>query len=174
MRNGTYRLGRLRRMETKRSSDALRGFPIVVIENVAWGDRDAFGHVNNTVYLRWFEDARVAYLDSIGFLYGPMNVVGPVLHSVLCRFRRPLGYPDTLRVGARVTEITDERMTMEHRVVSEKLGEVAAEGASVIVAYDYTKHIKVPLPTYLRNRLDPLEKGVEEAKTARLKPRTRR
>ena len=104
----------------------------MVIENVAWGDRDAFGHVNSTVYLRWFEDSRVAYLDAIGFLYGPMNVVGPVLHSTLCRFRRPLGYPDTLKVGARVTEITDERITMEHRVVSTKLGEVALRSAAPI------------------------------------------
>lgn len=161
-------------MPSERMPDPLRGFPIVVIVNVAWGDRDAFGHVNNTVYLRWFEDSRVAYLDSIGFLYGPLNVVGPVLHSVHCRFRRPLGYPDTLRVGARVTEIGDDRLTLEHRVVSAKLGEVAAEGQSVIVAYDYTRDMRVPLPEYLSSRLEPLEKGVDEAKTAPVKPRRRR
>src|SRR5687767_1167703 len=33
---------------------------------VQWGDMDAFGHVNNTVYFRWFESARIAYFEKIG------------------------------------------------------------------------------------------------------------
>lgn len=164
-------------MESKRAVDPLRGFPIVVIVNVAWGELDAFGHVNNTVYFRYFEDVRIAYLDAIGFLGGPTGGakgIGPILHSTMCRFRRPLGYPDTLRVGARVTEIAEDRLTMEYRVVSGKLGEVAAEGAGVIVAFDYGKGAKVALPAAVRARLEPLEKGVESDKTERHKPRTRR
>ena len=161
-------------MEGSRSSDPLRGFPIVSIVNVAWGDLDAFGHVNNTMYFRYFEDARIAWLDAVGFLGGPPNGIGPILHSTMCRFRQPLKYPDTLRIGTRVAETAADRLTMEYRIVSGKLNEVAAEGAAVIVAYDYFKGTKVPLPASVRSRMDLLEKGVEEQKTSRVRPRTRR
>jgi len=159
--------------DSKRNGDPLKGFPIVVIVNVAWGDLDAFGHANNTVYFRWFEDARIAYLDAIGFLGGPPASVGPILHSTMCRFRRPLGYPDTLRVGARVTEVGEDRIAMEYRIVSGKLGEVAAEGGGLVVAFDYFKQAKVALPKGVRARIDPLERGVEPDRTARAKPRAR-
>ncbi len=45
---------------------ALAGFPVVLAVPVWWGDQDAFGHVNNTVYLRWFESARIAYSREVG------------------------------------------------------------------------------------------------------------
>ena len=154
----------------RNGKDPLAGFPIVVIVNVAWGELDAFGHVNNTVYFRYFEDARIAYLDAIGFRGGPPKGLGPILHSTMCRFRRPLGYPDTLRVGTRVTERADDRLTMEYRVVSGKLGEDAAEGAGVIVAYDYGKGEKAPWPAAVLARIDALERGVESDRTQRHKP----
>jgi len=165
-------------MKAERTDDPLRGFPIVVIVNVAWGELDALGHVNNTVVFRYFEDARIAYLDAIGFLGGGRGEgkgggVGPILHSTMCRFRRPIGFPDMLRVGARITEVGDDRMTMEYRVFSTKLGEVAAEGAGVIVAFDYGKGVKVALPATVRARLDPLERGVDSDRTERHKPRRR-
>jgi acyl-CoA thioester hydrolase len=162
-------------METKRAADPLKGFPIVAIVNVAWGDLDALGHVNNTKVFRYFEDARIAYLDAIGFVGGGRgrSVIGPILHSTMCRFRRPIGFPDTLRVGARVTDVGEDRLTMEHRVVSGQLGEVAAEGAGVIVAFDYAKQAKVALPAAVRTRLAALEKGVETDRTVRAKPRGR-
>ena len=161
-------------MQNGRANDPLRGFPIVAIVNVAWGELDAFGHVNNTVYFRYFEDARIAYLDAIGFMGGPPNDIGPILHSTMCRFRRPLKYPDTLRVGARVTEVAEDRLTMEYRIVSGTLNEVAAEGGGILVAYDYFKGLKIPLPEAVRQRIEMLEKGVEAEKTSRLKPRARR
>ena len=45
---------------------ALAGFPVVVSWPVQWGDQDAFGHVNNTIYFRWFESGRIAYLKRLG------------------------------------------------------------------------------------------------------------
>ena len=161
-------------METQKAGDPLRGFPIVVIVNVAWGDLDALGHVNNTVVFRYFEDARIAYLDAVGFLGGAKaGGVGPILHSTMCRFRRPLGFPDTLRVGARMTEVGEDRFTLEHRVVSGRLGEVAAEGAGVIASFDYAKQAKGALPAAVRTRIAALERGVDADRTVRHKPRGR-
>ena len=130
-------------MQNGRANDPLRGFPIVAIVNVAWGELDAFGHVNNTVYFRYFEDARIAYLDAIGFMGGPPNDIGPILHSTMCRFRRPLKYPDTLRVGARVTEVAEDRLTMEYRIVS---GPSPGEAAAVGKYQEPGRHVSPPPP----------------------------
>ncbi|CAN5820193.1 hypothetical protein BH23GEM9_BH23GEM9_15780 [soil metagenome] len=141
---------------TQGAAGDLAGFPLVIEVPVAWGEMDAFGHVNNIVFFRYFESARIAYLDAIEFR-GDENV-GPILASTNCRFRRPLEYPDSLRIGARTTILERDRFTMEYVLVSSSLGEVAAQGAGVIVAYDYTNRRKTAIPGSVRSRilmLDP-------------------
>ncbi len=140
-------------------ADPLNGFPVVIEVAVAWGDMDAFGHVNNTVFFRFFESARIAYLRAIDFTAGgDAGAVGPILASTHCRFRRPLAFPDTVRVGARTTELEEDRFIMEYRVVSEALGDVAAEGGGVVVSYDYGAGRKTALPAPVRARI--LDLGV--------------
>src|SRR4051794_8318236 len=80
---------------------ALTGFPVVIRLPVQWGDQDAFGHVNNTVFLRWFESARIAYFGRMGLLeMMARDRVGPILASIACDYRRPVTHPDTVHVGA--------------------------------------------------------------------------
>lgn len=139
----------------------LEEYPIVIEVPIAWGEMDSFSHVNNIVYFRWFESARIAYLDAIGFRGGDGHSgVGPILSSTHCRFRRPLRYPDTVQVGARTEQVAVDRFTMEYRIVS--LGEdaVAAEGGGIVVAYDYEAAIKSGLPLDVRDRIRQLE-GIE-------------
>ncbi len=119
--------------------------PLVI--PVAWGEMDALGHVNNIVYFRYMESARVAFLLSLGInrLDGEAGV-GVILQSVLARFRRPIVYPDTVHVSSRVTSVERDRFTLEHEIRSVKLAEVAAIGVGVIVSYDYVRATKVDLP----------------------------
>lgn len=126
-------------------ADLLAGFPVVIDQAVRWGDLDAFGHVNNTVFFQYFESARIAYFERIGFT-GAGSGVGPILHSTNCRFRRPLAYPDQLKVGARVTSLEKDRFTMEYRIVSATQGGIAADGQGVIVGFDYGRQQKADLP----------------------------
>jgi acyl-CoA thioester hydrolase len=136
-------------------AELLSGFPVVIDQEVRWGDLDAFGHVNNTVFFRFFESARIAYFERIGFL-GADGGVGPILHSTNCRFRLPLGYPDALRVGAKVSALEKDRFNMEYRIVSAKRGAVAAEGAGMIVAFDYAKQTKADVPADVVARIKAL------------------
>ncbi|MCZ6858442.1 MAG: acyl-CoA thioesterase, partial [Gemmatimonadetes bacterium] len=101
------------------SNEPLAKFPVVIEIPVQWGEMDAYGHVNNTVVFRFFESARIAFLDECNFIraYHELNI-GAILHSTACRFRRPLYYPDTVRVGARVTQIRTDRFEMEYVVFS--------------------------------------------------------
>jgi acyl-CoA thioester hydrolase len=115
-------------------------------------------HVNNVVYFRYFENARLEYFRRMGwFEYEEQTGIGPILAATQCRFRKPLTYPDTILIGARVISVGEDRFTLEHHVVSESLGAVAAEGQGVVVSYDYRRGEKVPLPDELRRRIGDLE-----------------
>lgn len=141
-----------------RVTDLLRTFPVVLPLRVAWGEMDAFGHLNNTVFFRYFEAARIEYMGRIVMnSEDPPEGVGPILHSTSARFRIPLRYPDTAWTGARVTEIADDRFVMAYRVVSARHEAVAADGGGIVVAYDYSTGRKATLPGRVRDAIERLE-----------------
>ncbi len=129
----------------------LSAHPIQLNIPVSFGDMDAYGHVNNTRYFRWFEDVRFA-----AFTIAKMQEVqertglGPILARTSCVFKAPVTYPDTIFAGVRVTDIGEDRFTMEHRLVSETQGIVVAEGDARIVVIDYRRGGKAPLPAEVR------------------------
>lgn len=138
-------------------TDPLVGFPVVVTLDVPWADQDAFGHVNNVAYFRYFEQSRVQFLAAVGWMPpGRPTGVGPIVHSTQARFRRALGYPDRIRVGTRATEVGTDRVTLQHRLVSDRLGEPAADGWAVVVCFDYAAGAKAALPNGVRAALDQL------------------
>ncbi len=135
-----------------------RGFPVWVTLPVQWGDQDAFGHVNNTVYFRWFESARIAYGGRIDLSEsGDGRKVAPILAAITCNYRRQLKYPDRVHVGARIIRIGRSSLTMEHRLISEAWRAIAAEGDSTLVAFDYAAQTPVPVPAAVRSRIEQLE-----------------
>ena len=138
----------------------LETYPVVIETPVAWGEMDSLQHVNNIVYFRYFESARMAYFERVGFWdYMRETGVGPILASTRCRFRLPLTYPDTVSVGARVPEIEGDRFVMKYVVVSHSHGRAAAEGEGLIVSYDYRGLAKAPLPEIIKERIKELEGG---------------
>lgn len=141
-------------------TDLLEGFPVAVEVPVAWGEMDAFGHVNNTVYFRYFETARIAYFEALEWIAGAAaRGVGPILASADCRFRLPLTYPDRVVVGARVDDVTDQGFLMHYRAVSLRHRRTAAEGTGRIVSFDYQAGRKAPLPAEVAERIAHLESG---------------
>lgn len=143
----------------KASHPLLAGFPVVISIPVQWGEMDAYGHVNNTVFFRYFESARIAYLERCGFVESyDRDRIGAILHSTHCRFRQPLFYPDTVAVGGRVVDLKDDRLTMEYRVVSTAHNAVAGDGTGVIVSYDYTTRTKTQIPSSVRRTIEALER----------------
>ncbi|HVF57739.1 MAG TPA: thioesterase family protein [Pyrinomonadaceae bacterium] len=141
--------------------ELLKAFPVVIEIPVAWGEMDSFRHVNNIVYFRYFESARMAYFDRIGFWdYLEATGVGPILASTQCRFRIPLTYPDTVSVGASVTRMEEDRFVMKYEVMSQRHQKSAAEGEGLVVSYDYRAEKKAPLPEEIKERIKSLESAV--------------
>jgi acyl-CoA thioester hydrolase len=145
-------------MTDRQRSELLAGYPVVVELPVVWGEMDSYRHVNNVVYFRYFESARLEYFRRLGwFEYEKETGVGPILQATSARFRRPLTYPDTIEVGVRVPALEEDRFTMEYRLVSRALAAVAADGTGTIVTYHYALAQKVPIPEELRRRIAELE-----------------
>lgn len=120
---------------------------------VRWGDMDAMGHVNNTVYFRYIETARIAWLEQIGALPDPSGI-GPVLINARCSFLKQLKYPAEIEVVsyAAAPGRSSFEVTHEIRLVAPdgSAGALHAEGAAKIVWVDFTAEKSVPLPEEVR------------------------
>lgn len=139
----------------------LAGFPVVTEIPVAWGEMDAFQHVNNIIYFRYFESGRIAYFERAGLMQEMAESgIGPILASASCKFKFPLTYPDRVLVGTRVGEIGTDRFVMYYRIVSTRHDRVSAEGDGVIVSYDYRMKQKTELPAAVRNRIEAMEASI--------------
>ena len=137
----------------------LEDYPVVTDIVVRWGDMDSLGHVNNILYLQYFETARIEYLLHLGLPSpGPgWRENGMIIKSVSCRFLAPITFPDTLSVGARITHLGRDRAIMDHVAVSQRSGELAAAGDAVIVGYDYVNLRKNTFAPGIRDAILTLE-----------------
>ncbi len=135
----------------------LAGFPVVIEIPVQWGDQDAFGHVNNTVYLRWLESGRIAYMTRIGVIDLYRARIGPILASVTCDYRRQVTFPDSVSVGVSVTRIGRSSVGLKQAIVSRSAGTVVAEATSTIVVFDYGTNKSHAVPAAIRGAIESLE-----------------
>ena len=137
----------------------LSAYPLVMDFVVRWGEMDALGHVNNTVFLQYFETARMTYLQRLGIEVPGLGSgeYGVILAANSCRYRVPVTYPDTLSVGARVSALGEDRVIMEHAAVSEMLGRLVAEGDALVVSYNYVTGRPTPLRADYRAAIIAME-----------------
>ncbi len=137
---------------------ALAGQPVIVTLPIQWGDQDAFGHVNGVVYFRWFETARVEYLNRSGLAHvGSSQGFGPILAAIKCDYRRQLKHPDSVLVSASISEIGRSSMQMRHLIYSQAQQAVVAEGESTIVMFDYDNQRPIRVPDDIRQKIERME-----------------
>lgn len=130
-------------------------YPVILFQDVIWGDMDAFEHVNNTVFFRYFEDARWEFFNRFGVNeYKAKHNVGPILATTNCNFKQPLTYPDRIHIGARHTLLSPKKFSMEYVVYSEKLDAIAAEGEGLLVYYDYGQGRSCDIPDEIMEGLE--------------------
>ena len=136
---------------------SLQEFAVVFKQNVAWGDMDAVGHVNNVMYYRYIESARVEYLTKIDAIGQGLSAV---IASSSCRFLRPVFFPDVLEIGVQVIEVRNSGFRMNYVLYSTQQQQVVATGEAIAVMVDTATLGKAALPTQLRQRIYALEKTV--------------
>ncbi|HNU11840.1 MAG TPA: acyl-CoA thioesterase [Rubrivivax sp.] len=117
---------------------------------IRWGDMDAMGHVNNTVYFRYLETVRLEWLLRVRPPEESQDQ-GPVIVNAYCSFLRQLEYPG--EILARHYVARPGRSSFETYVTLERCdapGVGCAEGGAKVVWRDHRAQTSMPLPQWLR------------------------
>ncbi|KNC96594.1 YbgC/YbaW family acyl-CoA thioester hydrolase [Spizellomyces punctatus DAOM BR117] len=143
-------------------AELVKDYPSIINLPVQWGEQDVYGHLNNVTYVRYFESGRIAYFDQIikphlsetaytSFITA--RGVGPIAKSVLCKYRAPVMYPDTVTVAVRIdpSSVKKDRFTQSAVIVSHAQERVVAEGECVVVSFDYKGQKKADIPKEIIN-----------------------
>lgn len=118
--------------------------------SIRWGDMDAMGHVNNTVYFRYMEHARIEWFREIGCTPDPSGK-GPVIINAHCTFIKQLTYPgdiDVLTYAGPPGRSSFETYVEIRRVDQPDV--VAAEGGAKVVWVNFPEEKSTPLPDRIR------------------------
>ena len=121
---------------------------------IRWGDMDSVGHVNNTVYFRYLESARIAWFEELESVPATGDA-GFLIANAFCNFIRQLEYPGEVVVKTFVGHVgrssIDTWVTMER---GDLPGVIHATGGATCVWVDYRAHKSRPFPDALRAKLD--------------------
>ncbi|MCW9010754.1 acyl-CoA thioesterase [Marinobacter sp.] len=114
-----------------------------------WGDMDAYGHANNTVYFRFFEEARIVWLASLE-LGGAEDATGPVIIKTSATFLKELTHPANVVVETYADKAGNTSLDTYHLLKDKDTGDIYAEGYAKIVWTDRATRKSTPLPGTLR------------------------
>jgi acyl-CoA thioester hydrolase len=131
------------------------GYRYVHDQEVVFRDLDAFGHVNNGVYLTYIENARIGYVREvlgIDSLQGLLMIVA----SVNIDFRSRTNLGEILEIGARTTRVGTKSFDLEHELRAQD-GRLVAEARTTLVAFDYDADSTMSIPPAWRERIETYE-----------------
>jgi acyl-CoA thioester hydrolase len=128
----------------------------VHVERVRFGDLDAMRHLNNVVFLRYFETARISYMRHIVPSHDPANPeregFGLIFAECHINYRAPVHYDDHVAIACSVSDVRRSSFRVPFRMtVGDRL---VAEGYGVLVGFDYTAQKAMHLPEELRASLE--------------------
>jgi len=118
---------------------------LVHVERIAvrWGDMDAMGHVNNTVYFRYMEQARIAWFESLVPRADAWGEISIVIVNASCNFRRPINYPGTVQVEVFAGAPGGSSVPTFYELKVDE--ELYADGAATVVFVDRAqKPLRIP------------------------------
>ncbi len=121
---------------------------------IRWGDMDAMGHVNNTLYFRYMETIRIDWFKAIGAMPNPQGE-GPVIVNAFCNFYRQFEYPDDVLIRMYVSD--PGRSSFESwatRARASAPDVICAAGGATTVWTDFPAQKSAPLPDWLRKHLE--------------------
>ena len=150
-------------MSVDRFKNESNVWPISTEIKVNWGDMDALGHVNHSVYAKWMETVRMMYFSEIGMmnLYDDSNI-GPILARIEIDYELPIVFPDVVTVSTSVSRIGNSSFDMRYKIESlSNNGKSAATGSVVCVVLDYSSGMPHKIPLKLRESIARLEEDFD-------------
>lgn len=119
---------------------------------VRFGETDALGHINNTSYFIYLEEARIRFLEMIGFGMDSKNW-NFILASAKCDYVNQGYFNQRLVIRTYVSKIGTKSFQLEHDIVLEETNELIARGNVVMVYFDFEKQTSEPLPELIKEGL---------------------
>ena len=118
---------------------------------IRWGDMDPMGHVNNTVYFRYMEQARISWFDALVPGAGAWQDTGIVIANASCNFKRALSYPGTVEVRLTIDPPGGSSVGTFYEL---KMGDTLyADGAAVVVFINMQSQKPIRIPEGIRSLL---------------------
>jgi acyl-CoA thioester hydrolase len=117
---------------------------------IRWGDMDAMGHVNNTLYFRYFEVCRIDWMHAVGCEPDPQGD-GPVIVNAFCNFYKQLEFPGDILVKMYVSD--PGRTTFESWCTIERVdqpGVIYAAGGATTIWVDFPNQKAKTMPDRMR------------------------
>ncbi len=120
---------------------------------IRWGDMDAMGHVNNTVYFRYMEQARISWFGALVPEKEAWRSTGIVIANAVCNYRRPITYPGTVQVKLYVGAPGGSSVPTYYELRVDEDAVPYADGEAVVVFIDLRLHKPARMPEDIRQRL---------------------
>ena len=116
---------------------------------IRWGDMDAMGHVNNTVYFRYMEQARISWFEALLPRGEAWGSTGIVIANASCNFKKAINYPATVEVKMFAGAPGGSSLPTSYDLLVEN--QICADGAATVVFIDMEQQKPVRIPEALRN-----------------------
>ncbi len=128
---------------------------LVHVERIAirWGDMDAMGHVNNTVYFRFMEQARIGWFDALVPRQDAWKSTGIVIANATCNFKRPINYPGTVEVKVFSGPPGGSSVPTYYELRVDEKDLIYADGEATVVFIDMQTQKPVRIPAGIREKL---------------------
>jgi len=120
---------------------------------IRWGDMDAMGHVNNTTYFRYMEQARISWFAALVPEAEAWTQTGIVIANASCNYKRALVYPGTVEVKLFVGTPGGSSVPTFYEMHLEGDRHLYADGAATVVFIDLAKQKPMRIPDAMRERL---------------------
>ena len=118
---------------------------------IRWGDMDAMGHVNNTVYFRFMEQARIGWFESLLPRGDAWSTIGIVIVNASCNFKKPINYPGNVEVKVFAGAPGGSSVPTYYELSIE--GQLYADGAATVVFVDAQKQKPLRIPQSIREAM---------------------
>ena len=131
-------------------------YPHFLALETRWSDNDIYGHINNVTYYSYFDTVVNGYLIDVGGLDVQNDAIIGYAVETMCKFRKPLAYPESLEAGLRVGKLGNSSTRYEIGIFRKGDNEAAASGHFVHVFVDRTSGKPVPIPDSIRSALEKI------------------
>ena len=132
-------------------------YPHFLSIQTRWSDNDIYGHVNNVTYYSYFDTVVNCFLIDQGGLDIETDSVIGVAVETMCKFNKPLAYPEVLEAGLRVGKLGNSSVRYEIGIFQEGAAEAAAMGHFVHVFVDRATGKPAPIPDAIRSALERIK-----------------